>query len=97
LIKAKKAGLKEITFGLITSLSLFGIISLIYIIAFRLPIFMVFLPFLVYLVTANSGSYKMKYFSMILLISIGLTCVLGVIFNDIVFGLIDYLGIEIYY
>ncbi len=106
LLKNKEINFKEIILGLIISVSIFGLICLSYIIegsawglspAFRIPTFMVFFPFGFYLVTNKSKNQKLKYFATLLLISIGMTGILGVIFNDFFFGLIDILGIEKHY
>lgn len=106
LLKNKEINLKEIILGLIISVSIFGLICLSYVIegsawglspAFRIPIFMVFFPFGFYLVTNKSKNQKLKYFATLLLISIAMTGILGVIFNDFFFGLIDILGIEKHY
>ena len=106
LLKNKEIQIKEIFFSLLISLSIFGLIYLSYIIgesawglspAFRISIFMVFFPFVFYLVAKTSNNQKLKYFATLFLISIGLTGILGVIFNDLFFGLIDILGIEKHY
>ncbi len=106
LLRSKRIAAKEIVLGLVVSLILFGLIVLSYIIegrvwglspAFRLPFFMIFIPFGIYLLIRTSKESKMNYISNIILISIGLTGILGVIFNDIFFELIDYLRIEKYY
>ena len=105
-LKIKQAGIKELLLGLITSNVIFGLICLSYIIegrawglspAFRIPIFMVFIPFVVQVSTEKSRNSKIAYISKIILISIGMTTTLGVVFNDLFFNLIYYLGIEKYY
>ena len=106
LFRLKSVGLKELTLGLITSLILFGLISLVYIIegkawglspALRIPIFMVFVPFGIHLATEKNQKENMKYLSKIFLLSIVFTLILGIVFNDIFFNIIDYLGIKKYY
>lgn len=106
LIRNKVINFKEIILGLVISVSIFGLICLSYLIegrawglspAFRIPIFMVFFPFGFYLLTKTSNNQKLKYFATLVLISIGLTGILGVIFNELFFGLIDILGIEKHY
>ena len=106
LFKNKEITIKEIILGLVISVSIFGIICLSYIIegkawglspAFRIPIFMVFVPFGFYTVYKTGKNQKLKYFATLTLISVGLTGILGVIFNDLFFGLIDILGIEKHY
>ena len=105
-LKIKQAGIKELLLGLITSNAILGLICLSYIIegrawglspAFRIPIFMVFIPFVVQVSTEKSRNSKIAYISKIILISIGMTTILGVVFNDLFFNLIYYLGIEKYY
>lgn len=106
LLRNKVINLKEIIFGLGISVSIFGLICLSYIIegrawglspAFRIPIFMFFIPFGFYILTKTSNNQKLKYLATLALVSIGLTGILGVIFNDLFFGLIDILGIEKHY
>ena len=105
-LRTKQAGLKELLFGLITSSAIFGLICLSYIIegrawglspAFRIPIFMIFIPFVVQISTEKSKNSKMGYISKIMLISIAMTTILGTVFNGLFFDLIDYLGIEKHY
>jgi len=102
----KQIGLKEILFGLITSLIIFGLICLSYIIegktwglshAFRLPFIMVIIPFILHSLTEKTKKPKLAYFSLILLTSIGITTILGITFIDLWFGLLEYLEIEKYY
>ena len=106
LIKTKIIGMKEILYGLMLTVILFSIISISYIIegrawglspAFRIPIFMIFIPFIVHIIIENHKKSKIKQLSMTLLTSVGFTTILGIIFNDLFFELIDYLGIEKYY
>jgi|AntRauTorckE5430_2_1112549.scaffolds.fasta_scaffold29819_2 hypothetical protein len=105
-LRTKQTGTKELLLGLITSSTIFGLICLSYIIegrawklspAFRIPIFMVFIPFIVQISTEKSKNSKMAYISKIILISISMTAIFGVVFNDLFFDLIDYLGIEKHY
>ena len=69
-LKSKVIELKDIFLGLCVSLSIFGLIALGYITegsawafspAFRIPIFMVFIPFVVYIIAAQSKNEKIKY------------------------------------
>ena len=105
-IRKRQVGLKELALGLIASCAIFGLICLSYIIegqawglgpAFRIPIFMVFIPFVVHVASEKSKNYNLAYISKIFLISVAMTTILGVIFNDLFFDLIDYLGIEKHY
>jgi hypothetical protein len=106
LFKLEVISFKEILLGLVTSLILFGLISLVYIIegkawglspAFRIPIFMVLIPFGLHIASEKNKNSVVEYISKLLLISIVFTVFIGIIFSDIVFELIDYLGIEKYY
>ena len=106
LLKLKLIKVKDLGIGLIISILLFGLISLVYIIegkawglspAFRIPIFMVFIPFGIHIVLEKSKNKKAEYFSKIFLISIVFSVILGIIFNEILFDLIDYLGIKKHY
>ena len=104
--KEKNVGIKEIVLGLLVSAVLFGLICLSYILegsawalspAFRVPIFMVFIPFVIHVFLENSKKPKLIRFSIILLISIVLTAILGVVFNDVLFNLFDFLGVGKHY
>ena len=64
---------------------------------FRLPFFMIFVPFVMYLLFDTAKNERLKHFSKIILISISLTGILGVLFNNLFFGMVDYLGIEKYH
>lgn len=106
LLKFKSIGIKDIGFGFITTIILLGLISLIYIIegkawglspAFRIPIFMVFVPFVIHSIWEKSKNKKAVYSSKLFLISIVFTVLLGIVFNEVLFELIDYLGIKRYY
>ena len=106
LFKNKEITIKEIILGLVISVSIFGLICLSYLIegeaaglspAFRIPIFMVFVPFGFYIDCKTSNNQKIKNFATLAFISVGLTGILGVIFNDLFFDLIDILGIEKHY
>jgi hypothetical protein len=106
MFRKKEITIKEIIFGLAISVSIFGLICLSYLIegkawglspAFRIPIFMVFAPYGLYTVFKTSNNQRLKYFATLALISVGITGILGVIFNDLFFGLIDILGIEKHY
>ena len=58
---------------------------------------MVFIPFGIHIVWEKSKNKKAEYFSKIFLISIVFSVILGIIFNEILFDLIDYLGIKKHY
>jgi hypothetical protein len=102
----KQIGLKEILLGVTTSIIIFGLMSLSYIIegkawagspAFRLPMIMVIIPFIIHSLTEKSKNTKLAYFSLVLLTSIGVTTILGIALIDLWFGLLDHLGIEKHY
>jgi hypothetical protein len=106
LIIKRQINFKEIILGLTISLSIFGLICLSYLIegsawglspAFRIPIFMVFIPSIFYFISMAINHKIIKYLANLILISIGLSGILGIIFNDYIFGIIDLLGIEKYY
>ena len=70
-------GVKEIIFGLSITLIIYGLICLSYIMegrawglspAFRIPIFMIFLPFGFYFITRPSTNKTLKYFSTFVII-----------------------------
>lgn len=106
LLIKRQINLKEIILGLTISLSIFGLICLSYLIEgsawglsppFRIPIFMVFIPSIIYFISMAINHEIVKYLANLILISIGLSGILGIIFNDYIFGIIDLLGIEKYY
>ena len=106
LLKIKSIEIKDLFFGLLISIILFSLISLVYIIegkawglspAFRIPIFMIFVPFGIHIATEKNKKKNLEYLSKIFLISIIFSVILGIIFNDIFFNLIDYLGIKKHY
>lgn len=103
LFKSKKIGIKECLFGLVLSIVIFGLICYSYILegkayvlspAFRIPIYMVFIPFLIHIGTKKSANSFLNYSSKIILISVVITTILVIIFNNIFSELIDYLRIE---
>ncbi len=106
LLKLKSIKIKEGIIGLIISLTLFGLICLSYIIEgrawalsppFRIPIFMIFVPFGIHISWEKGKNKKTEYISKLLLISVVFAVILGIVFNEILFDLIDYLGIKKYY
>ncbi len=99
-------GLNEIIFGLIISLILFASITISYLIEgkiwglspyFRVSLFTLFIPFVVYLGIKNSDSQNILYYSHLLLISIVISGILGVAFNYVVFELLEYFNVKKYY
>ena len=99
-------GVKEIIFGLSITLIIYGLICLSYIMegrawglspAFRIPIFMIFIPFGFYFITRPSTNKTLKYFSTLVMISVGITGILSVLFNNLIFELLDILGVGKYY
>lgn len=104
--KTKTIGIKEILLGFILSWAIFGLIALSYFVegsawalspAFRIPIYMVFIPFVLYILSKSVTKPKIKYFSMLLLISIVCSGLMALLFYDLFFGIIDHLGIEKHY
>ena len=103
LIDSKDIGIKEIIYGLLISIILYLLIGLVYLIQgkawglspfFRLPLIMIFIPYLIYIGTKENKSPKEQYFSKILLVSIGITSLFGTIFHELFFGIMHYLGIQ---
>lgn len=106
LLRSSAINGKELFSGLAISVSLFGLLCLSYLIegkawalspGFRIPIFMIFIPFGVYLLFRASKNPKLKSFATLVLISIGLSGILGIIFYEFFFVIIDILGVEHYY
>src|SRR5690606_22298743 len=88
LLRNKEINFKEIIFGLVISVSIFGLICLSYLLegkawglspAFRIPILMVFVSFGFYIISKTNNNQKMKYIANLVLISIGRTGILGMI------------------
>lgn len=106
LFRSKEISTKELLWGFLISALIFGLICLSYIMkgsawefspVFRIPIFMVFVPFGIYILSRIINNPKLKYFATLLLISIALTGILGIVFNNLLFGLPDILGVEKHY
>ncbi len=102
----KQVGIKEFLLAFTLSAAIFALICLSYINqgsawalspAIRVPFFMVFIPYFIHILIENSKKPKMISFSIIILISIVLTAILGIIFNEIVFGLVDFLDVGKHY
>lgn len=106
LLLIKNAGFKDIICGIILSLILFSIIVLVYLIegevwalspAFRLPIFLVFIPFITHLFIKNDNNQKLKSISSPLIICVAFSMLVGLVFNNIIFGLLDFIGVNQYH
>ncbi|TCI85081.1 hypothetical protein [Tenacibaculum sp. M341] len=105
-LKSKKIEVKEILLGGLTSIAIFGAICLSYLCqekvwvlshGFIVPIFMFYLPFMLYLIATVIKKNSFNYISKIMMISVGISLVLLIIFNDYYINLIDYLGVSKYY
>ncbi len=103
LFKLKALAVKDFMWGFVASITIFSLICLVYVFEgkaselspiFRIPIFMFVLPFTIHKIIKNNSNKKLQYFSKILLISIVCTIVFAIVFNDIFFDLINYLGLE---
>jgi len=101
LVRNKRIGIKEFALGSALFLFLLGIVSFSYVLeqkvwalspTFRLPFFMVFIPFFFYLIFANNTNTK--YLSIVLIIEISISTIVGVLFTDLIFNLLDYLNVE---
>lgn len=106
LIRNNEINFKEIFFGLIISGSIFHLICLSYLNegsawglspAFRIPVFMILVPFGFYALIDMSSNKFLKYFATLMLISAGIAGILCIIFNNVFFELLDILGVEKYY
>lgn len=104
--RIKQVGIKEFLFAFALSATLFGLVCLSYIIQgtawalsppFRVPIFMVFIPYLLHILIENSKKPKFISLSIIILISVVLSAIFGIVFYEIVFGLLDFLGVGKHY
>ncbi len=105
-LKSKKIEVKEILLGVLTSIAIFGAICLSYLFqdkvwglshGFTVPIFMFYLPFMLYLIAVVIKKNSFYYISKIMMISVGISLVLLIIFHDYYINLIDYLGVSKYY
>lgn len=99
----KKIGVKELFLGLLSSLSIFGVILIIYKIlgsawalgpAFVVPTFLIFLPFGFYFFTWIAKIEKLEYFSKIILLSTAFSGILAVTLFDFYFNFFDIIGVE---
>jgi hypothetical protein len=100
----KEIRVKEIIFGILISCSIFLLICISYLIegkayalspAFRIPIFMIILPFGFYLIAREYT--KIKYLANLILMSIAFSGISIILLYDMLFGILDILGIEKYY
>lgn len=105
-LKSKKIEVKEILLGVLTSIVIFGTICLSYLCqekvwalshGFTVPIFMFYLPFMLYLIAVVVKKNSFNYISKIMMISVGTSLVLLIIFHYYYINLIDYLGVSKYY
>lgn len=106
LLNSGTIGLIEIGIGIILSLALFGIVVISYLIErkywglspfFRIPLFTVFIPFAIHVQIKNSDTLRFDYISSLLLISIAITGILAIVYNDVFFKLMEYFNIKKFY
>lgn len=99
-------GLNEIGLGLLISLLLFAAITMSYIIEgkiwglshfFRVPIFMILIPFGIYLLLKNSATAGLSYFSKLLLLSIIFSGILSIGFDFVNIKVLEYFNIKKHY
>jgi len=99
----KTAGIKEVIIGLLTAVSIYGIIVFFYLNEtsvwalspyFRLPIFMIYFPFILFLLTKIGNVPALKKVSTIMLFTVANSTLLAVIFNVYFFGILDLIGIQ---
>ncbi len=64
---------------------------------FRIPIFMIFIPYVIRVFIEKGKLHESFYLSNIILISISITTIFAMVFNDLFFNLIEYLGIKKHY
>ncbi|MBU2907490.1 hypothetical protein KO529_22000 [Arenibacter algicola] len=103
LIDTKHIEIKEILYGFLTSIILYGLIGLFYLIEgkawalspyFRLPIIMIFIPYIIHKGTEKNKNPKVIALSKILLVSIGITTLIGAIFHGYFFDIMEHFGTE---
>ena len=101
LISSKDIGIKETIYGALTSIILYGLLALAYIIQgkawglspfFRIPIFMIFIPFITHIATEKDERPKAKFLSKILLLSVVITVIFGALFHEMFFDIMEYVG-----
>ncbi len=103
LFRMKMINIKDILKGFLISSSIFGLICFSYLLegsawalspAFRIPIFMVFLPYIIYFLYKASNKPTLKYLSTLMLISIGVTGIFAVVLIGLNFELLNFLNVE---
>jgi len=103
LFNAGTIGINEIGVGLLMSLLLFAAVTVSYIMEgkmwglspyFRFPIFVILIPFAIYLLFRNSATPGLNYFAKLLLLSIAFSGILSIGFSFVFFKIIDYFNIE---
>ncbi len=103
LLKKKTISFKEIAFGLFISLCFFGLLLLAYLSegeawifspVFRIPVFMILIPFIIHLLTKKSEEKSIKYFSTGLLISIAFTNLICIVLTYFSIDLFDIINIR---
>lgn len=99
----KKVGVKELFLGLLSSLSIFGLILVCFKIlgrawalgpAFVIPTFLIFIPFGFYFLVWVAKIQKLEYLSKVILLSIVFSGILAIIFYDFYFDFFDIIGVE---
>lgn len=94
---------KEILLGFLLSLSIFTLITVWYIkegemwglsLFFRIPIVAFFVPYSIHMVTRTSSNTKVAQASRLLLVSIGFSCVLGILYCTKIYGVLDHFGVK---
>lgn len=102
-LRKKEIGLKEVLYGSLISFGIFGLICLSYLIqgkawvnspAFRIPLYLVYIPSLCFTPLVDGKLKNLKYAFTLIVISIAVSGILGAVFYDFLFGIMDILGIQ---
>ncbi len=65
--------------------------------AFRVPVFMIIIPFFIHITTASSKNEKIKHFSKLTIISTLFSGVFGILFYMLMYELLEIFKIETFY
>ncbi|MDR6192976.1 hypothetical protein [Siphonobacter sp. SORGH_AS_0500] len=103
LIRGNKISKKNIAYSLGSSLASYLIVIISYWYEdqvwvfspyFRIPILVIIIPFIGWNSLKNNKNQVLSSYSNILILSVALNGIIGILFNNISFGITDFLGIE---
>ena len=106
LLSNKEIVLKDFLYGLLTTIGIFGMICISYLIqdkawalspAFRIPIGLFFIPYFIYFILTTNRITQWNHLSKNIIISITISTILSLIFHDELFNLVSLLGVKEHY